>query len=55
MTTKKLIEVALPLEAISLGCQEEKNPFLKGHSRALHLCASAVDSGAVGDLCADGG
>ena len=40
MTTKKLIEVALPLEAISLGCQEEKNPFLKGHSRTLHLwCA----------------
>ena len=37
MTTKKLIEVALPLEAISLGCQEEKNPFLKGHPRALHL------------------
>jgi putative DNA methylase len=36
-STKKLIEVALPLEAISLGCQEEKNPFLKGHPRALHL------------------
>jgi len=34
---KKLIEVALPLEAINKGCQEEKNPFLKGHPRALHL------------------
>ncbi len=34
---KKLIEVALPLEAIDEGCQAEKNPFLKGHPRALHL------------------
>ncbi len=34
---KKLIEVALPLDAINAGCQEEKNPFLKGHPRALHL------------------
>ncbi|MBU2226693.1 MAG: DUF1156 domain-containing protein, partial [Proteobacteria bacterium] len=34
---KKLIEVALPLEAINGGCQQEKNPFLKGHPRSLHL------------------
>jgi putative DNA methylase len=34
---KKLIEVALPLEAISAGCHEEKNPFLKGHPRSIHL------------------
>ena len=35
---KKLIEVALPLEAISDGCQkEENNPFLKGHPRSMHL------------------
>lgn len=34
---KKLIEVALPLDAISEGCQEEKNPFLKGHPRSVHL------------------
>lgn len=34
---KKLIEVALPLDAISDGCQEEKNPFLKGHPRSVHL------------------
>ncbi len=34
---KKLIEVALPLEAINAGCQQEKNPFLKGHPRSLHL------------------
>lgn len=34
---KKLIEVALPLEAINLGSQAEKNPFLKGHPRSVHL------------------
>jgi putative DNA methylase len=34
---KKLIEVALPLDAISKGCHEEKNPFLKGHPRSIHL------------------
>jgi putative DNA methylase len=34
---KKLIEVALPLEAINTASMKEKtNPFLKGHPRALH-------------------
>jgi putative DNA methylase len=34
---RKLIEVALPLEAISEACEFEKNPFLKNHPRSLHL------------------
>ncbi len=34
---KKLIEVALPLDEINEGCRQEKNPFLKGHPRSLHL------------------
>jgi putative DNA methylase len=35
---KKLIEVALPLEAINDACKPEtENPFLKGHPRALHM------------------
>src|SRR5207244_12957335 len=34
---RKLIEVALPLDAISIGAQQEKNPFLKGHPRGIHL------------------
>ena len=34
---KKLIEVALPIEAINKGCIAEKNPFLKNHPRSLHL------------------
>jgi len=34
---KKLIEVALPLEAINQGSKPEtENPFLKGHPRAIH-------------------
>ena len=34
---KKLIEVALPLEAINAAAATEKgNPFLKGHPRSLH-------------------
>ena len=34
---KKLIEVALPLEAINHGAKPEtENPFLKGHPRAVH-------------------
>ncbi len=34
---RKLIEVALPLDAINAACEKEKNPFLKGHPRAMHL------------------
>jgi len=35
--TKKLIEVALPLEAINLGSKPEtENPFLRSHPRAIH-------------------
>ena len=34
---KKLIEVALPLDAINGGCAQEKNPFLRGHPRSTHL------------------
>jgi hypothetical protein len=34
---KKLIEVALPLESINQASLKEKNPFLKGHPRAIHL------------------
>lgn len=37
MEKKKLIEVALPLEVINNGCGQEKNPFLKGHPRSMHL------------------
>ena len=34
---KKLIEIALPLEAINKAAAQEKgNPFLKGHPRNLH-------------------
>jgi len=34
---KKLIEVALPLDAINeAAVQEKSNPFLKGHPRSLH-------------------
>ena len=34
---RKLIEVALPLDAINAACEKEKNPFLKGHPRAIHI------------------
>jgi len=35
---KKLIEVALPLDAINRACRPEtENPFLAGHPRALHV------------------
>lgn len=34
---KKLIEVALPLEAINDASRKEKNPFTKYHPRALHV------------------
>ena len=37
MGRRKLIEVALPLEAINEGSKPEtENPFLKGHPRAIH-------------------
>jgi putative DNA methylase len=37
ITRKKLIEVALPLDAINAACRPEtENPFLKGHPRSLH-------------------
>lgn len=34
---RKLIEVALPLDAVNAAAQSEKNPFLKGHPRSIHL------------------
>ena len=34
---KKLIEVALPLEAINEASRKEKSPFTKNHPRALHV------------------
>ena len=34
---RRLIEVALPLDAISAGCRQDQNPFLKGHPRSIHL------------------
>src|SRR5947207_1337173 len=34
---RKLIEVALPLDAINTACEKEKNPFLRGHPRAIHI------------------
>ena len=34
---KKLIEVALPLEAINGASRREKSPFTKNHPRALHV------------------
>ena len=38
VTRKKLIEVALPLDAINAAAAAEKNnPFLRGHPRSLHL------------------
>jgi putative DNA methylase len=37
MRRKKLIEVALPLDAINeASVAEQKNPFLKGHPRSAH-------------------
>jgi putative DNA methylase len=37
ISPKKLIEVALPINVINDSCVKEKNPFLKGHPRAVHL------------------
>jgi len=34
---KKLIEVALPLEAINRACADEANPFTPRHPRSLHV------------------
>ncbi|MDD3828880.1 MAG: DUF1156 domain-containing protein [Anaerolineae bacterium] len=34
---KKLIEVALPLEAINRSSRSEKSPFTRSHPRALHV------------------
>lgn len=36
-TRKKLIEVALPLEAINLASAREKQPGIGAHPRGLHL------------------
>jgi putative DNA methylase len=36
-TRKKLIEVALPLEAINIACAAEKQPGIGAHPRGLHL------------------
>jgi putative DNA methylase len=37
MSKRKLIEVALPLNSLNTAAQKDKNPFLKGHPRSLHL------------------
>ncbi len=34
---RKLIEVSLPLNSLNVAAQKDKNPFLKGHPRSLHL------------------
>jgi putative DNA methylase len=34
---RKLIEVALPLEAINVASAKEKSPFIKRHPRAMHV------------------
>jgi putative DNA methylase len=36
-TSKKLIEVALPLDAINAACAHEKMPGIGPHPRGLHL------------------
>src|SRR5438270_13537708 len=35
---KKLIEVALPLQAINTASALEKQPFTRCHPRSMHLC-----------------
>src|SRR5690625_2892091 len=37
MSTKKLIEVALPLDAINAASALEKQPFTRRHPRSLHI------------------
>ena len=39
-TPKKLIEVALPLDAINAACAREKS-IRHGHPSTLHLCGRA--------------
>lgn len=52
---KKLIEVALPLEAINKVSAREKS-IRHGHPSTLHLWwARRPLAAAGGDLCADGG
>ena len=36
-TRKKLIEVALPLEAINKASELEKQPFTRRHPRSIHI------------------
>jgi len=36
-TPKKLIEVALPLDAINAACAHEKQPGIGAHPRGIHL------------------
>lgn len=36
-TRKKLIELALPLEAINKACANEKQPFTSRHPRSIHI------------------
>ena len=36
-TPKKLIEVALPLDAINEAAAEEKQPFTRKHPRSMHI------------------
>ena len=52
---KKLIEVALPLEAINIASAREKS-IRHGHPSTLApvVGAAAAGGGAGGDLCADG-
>jgi putative DNA methylase len=54
-TPKKLIEVALPLDAINVAAAREKS-IRHGHPSTLHLwwARRPVGGGAGGDLRADG-
>ena len=61
-TKRKLIEVALPLEAIDEGAAAEKNPFLQDHPRNIHLwwarrplaaCRAVLFASLVDDPSAD--
>ena len=44
---KKLIEVALPLDAINAASHSENQPFTKGHPRSLHIWWARMPLGAV--------